>query len=148
MRERKLGATELAAFHCSGRVCTVKQIKALHIGSKKKWFPFWKSHGFGMQDVGYHYIILQDGTIVIGRGVNEVGAHVKGSNYRSVGICLIGDKDFTEAQFESARALMTYLRKQYPGIKVVGHYELLRPGDPPKSCPNIKGDRLRAILSY
>ena len=44
----------------------------------------------GWRDVGYHYVVLLNGDVQIGRGIDEVGAHVKGRNSHSIGICYIG----------------------------------------------------------
>jgi hypothetical protein len=45
----------------------------------------------GWDDIGYHYVILRDGTIEHGRDIKYKGAHAKGSNSDSIGVCLIGD---------------------------------------------------------
>ena len=45
----------------------------------------------GWSDIGYHYIILGDGSIAEGRPVNKIGAHVKGQNRYSIGICVVGN---------------------------------------------------------
>lgn len=49
----------------------------------------------GFRTIGYHCFIRTDGAIEQGRPFNEQGAHVKGHNKRSIGICLAGglDKD-------------------------------------------------------
>ena len=44
----------------------------------------------GWKGIGYHYVVLLDGTIEYGRSVYEPGAHVKGMNKNSIGICYIG----------------------------------------------------------
>ncbi len=43
-----------------------------------------------LKHVGYHFIIDTDGTVETGRQVGETGAHVKGHNLHSIGICLAG----------------------------------------------------------
>lgn len=43
-----------------------------------------------LQHIGYHYVIDVDGMVETGRQIGEVGAHVKGHNTGSVGICLVG----------------------------------------------------------
>ncbi len=45
--------------------------------------------------VGYHYIILPDGTLQQGRPEKSKGAHTKGYN-DYIGICLIGDFSLTD----------------------------------------------------
>jgi len=50
----------------------------------------WHTQGRGWSDVGYHYLIDLDGTVVEGRPIEKAGAHVKGHNANSVGISLFG----------------------------------------------------------
>ena len=56
---------------------------------------------FGWDGIGYHKIILRDGTIENGRPEYWMGAHVKGKNNKSLGVCLIGRNQFTNRQFNS-----------------------------------------------
>ena len=51
----------------------------------------WHVNGNGWSDIGYHYIILGDGTIAEGRPINKIGAHTKGKNRYSIGICVVGN---------------------------------------------------------
>ena len=44
----------------------------------------------GWLKIGYHYVIKRDGTVETGRELEEVGAHAKGHNAISVGICMVG----------------------------------------------------------
>jgi hypothetical protein len=48
----------------------------------------WHVNGNGWSDIGYHYIILADGTLERGRNINRTGAHCKNKNKGSIGICL------------------------------------------------------------
>lgn len=95
----------------------------------------------GWSDVGYHYLIDRDGTVVEGRPIERTGAHVKGHNKGSVGISLFGghggsqddlfDEHFTPEQDRALRKLIAQLRMEYPSItKVRGHNEVS-----PKMCP-------------
>jgi N-acetylmuramoyl-L-alanine amidase len=48
----------------------------------------------GFRQCGYHYYIRKDGTIHIGRILDDVGAHAgKGYNQKSIGICYEGGLD-------------------------------------------------------
>lgn len=89
----------------------------------------------GFNDVGYHYIIKRDGTIQKGRPDNVEGAHVKGYNKGSIGICCIGGlnratganvgvDNRTEAQKASVIKLTKELLAKYPNAQVVGHRDL------------------------
>ncbi|KAF8570440.1 hypothetical protein P879_02388 [Paragonimus westermani] len=59
------------------------------VSSAEKW-----------SDIGYSFLVGNDGKIYEGRGWGVVGAHAKGVNSRSVGIAFIGD--FTKSQPSSA----------------------------------------------
>jgi len=45
----------------------------------------------GFSDCGYHFIVRYNGAIEHGRHFHLVGAHAKGRNADSVGICVTGD---------------------------------------------------------
>jgi len=115
----------------------------------------------GWKDIGYHFVIcngtvvpktkyqselyldIMDGSVEVGRKIdgdnfvsdNEAGAHALGYNSKSIGICLIGVKDFTEEQFASLRKLLHELMNHY-GIgkdKILGHYQV----SANRTCPNF-----------
>ena len=44
----------------------------------------------GWSDIGYHYVVYRDGSVHKGRPVSKVGAHVRGRNRNTIGICYIG----------------------------------------------------------
>ena len=62
-----------------------------------------------------------------------VGSHAEGHNARSLGICLIGKDKFTPAQWNSLKALVGGLVKEF-SCPVKGHYEVATNG---KTCPNF-----------
>lgn len=117
----------------------------------------------GWKGVGYHFVILngypnsesvrtgrpqfwRDGEVQSGRPLEETGAHVKGGNTGSIGICLIGKDQFTAAQFASLARLINDLTGQMGELAVSGHYEVQSPGDPPKICPNMDMEWIRELL--
>lgn len=85
-------------------------------------------------DVGYHYFIRKSGQIEKGRNEDQIGAHVKGKNKHSIGICLHGLKEdkFTKEQFESAAKLISGLLQRYGLTKkdIYGHNKFSN-----KKCP-------------
>lgn len=84
----------------------------------------------GFDGIGYHYVILEDGTVQKGRPEYWVGAHARGYN-ESLGICLIGNTSFTKEQFNS---LKNFIKgKGFKKDEVVGHYQV----DSKKTCPNF-----------
>ena len=46
----------------------------------------------GWNTIGYHYVILKNGTIEIGRSISQRGSHCRGNN-GTVGIVLVGKLD-------------------------------------------------------
>ena len=77
----------------------------------------------GYSDVGYHEVIRIDGRIEAGRDRNEEGAHCKGKNRHTIGICLVGDGrcGFTDAQHNSLGALLRHYRRLIIDVKIGVH---------------------------
>ncbi|MCG7904405.1 MAG: N-acetylmuramoyl-L-alanine amidase [Candidatus Thiodiazotropha weberae] len=92
----------------------------------------------GWDGIGYHAVIRRNGEVERGRPVYWPGAHVKGFNSVSLGVCLIGRNVFTYEQQEALRELITEWKHKYPEAKVVGHRDL----DPIKTCPNVNVEDL------
>lgn len=91
----------------------------------------------GWSDVGYHYIILLNGTIQLGRDLNTAGAHVKGYNKNSIGVCYIGGKGQdtrTVQQKASLVYLIATLRRIFTKAKVWGHRDF---AGVTKQCPSF-----------
>lgn len=109
--------------HCSD---TSKKFKSIDIH---------KLHlDFGWEGVGYHKIIESDGKVVDGRPEYWKGAHARGFNDKSLGVCLIGKNKFSSNQFKSLKTLLFEWKKKYKYIKIIGHYEI---SDTNKTCPNF-----------
>ena len=90
--------------------------------------------GFGWDGVGYHVIITQDGLCHAGRPEFWQGAHVKGRNHDSLGVCLIGRHLFTSAQYVALETLLLGWQGRYPNAEVVGHRDIQETS---KTCPNF-----------
>lgn len=96
----------------------------------------------GWSDIGYHFLIDRNGAQGKGRPIERVGAHVRGHNRGTIGVCLIGghgaastDKfldNFTEAQDESLRTMIGDLWSYYGHLIVSGHNEYAA-----KACPGF-----------
>jgi N-acetylmuramoyl-L-alanine amidase len=56
--------------------------------------------------LGYHWVVRTSGQLVKGRDIDEVGAHVKGHNEGSIGICMVGTDRFFWRQFEALHELL------------------------------------------
>ncbi len=89
---------------------------------------------FGWDGIGYHKIIKRSGEIENGRPEYWIGAHVKGKNDISLGVCLIGKDSFTKKQLISLERILKKWKMKYPNAKIVGHKDT---GNTSKSCPNF-----------
>ena len=89
---------------------------------------------FGWDGIGYHKIINRSGKVENGRPEYWIGAHVKGKNDISLGVCLIGTDNFTKNQFKSLERVLKKWKKLYPNAKIVGHRDT---GKTKKTCPNF-----------
>jgi len=102
----------------------------------------WHVEDRGWSDIGYHYLIDRDGTLVEGRPLERTGAHAKGHNTGSVGISLFGghggnvsdqfEDNFTEDQDLALRELIAKLKADHPITKIIGHNEVAN-----KACPTF-----------
>ena len=90
--------------------------------------------GFGWNGIGYHKVIGRSGKIENGRPEYWVGAHVKGKNHISLGVCLIGRNSFTKKQFLSLERVLIKWKTLYPKAKIIGHRDT---GNTDKTCPNF-----------
>ena len=123
-------SVSLLIIHCSatlpGQRVSVQDIDRWH-----------RQRGFDC--IGYHFYITVDGTIWTGRPLSQVGAHCKGYNAHSIGICYEGGLDEegrpcdtrTLLQKAALVALINKLRELYPAADVVGHNDL----NLHKACP-------------
>lgn len=99
----------------------------------------WHVNGNGWSDIGYHYVIRRSGALEQGRSENVKGAHAKGHNKNTIGICLVGgigdnqqaDANFTFAQYQTLVSLIQDLKDRYGmNLKVSGHRDYAN-----KACP-------------
>ena len=120
-------------IHCSATKLsidfTVAKLRATHV------------NGNDWSDIGYHYYVTKDGVIHPCLPEDKVGAHVKGFNQKSIGICYEGGllEDDTPAdtrtaeQIVSLDRLLRELKSRYPDAEIVGHRDLLKYRT--KACP-------------
>ena len=107
---------------------------------KTETIKSWHVKGNGWSDIGYHYVIELDGTVKKGRPIYRSGAHTKGHNTGSIGVCYIGGIDIekkpkdtrTEAQRNAMDELINELLVEYPNATIHGHNEFSA-----KSCPSF-----------
>lgn len=78
----------------------------------------WHINGLGWENFGYHWFIDKKGKVTQGRPEHYHGAHAKGYNKKSVGICLAGNFDATMPTKAQSEALGSLLRD------VMGRWDL------------------------
>lgn len=100
----------------------------------------------GWSGIGYHFVILKNGTVQRGRPRGYIGAHAKGYNYESIGINIAGNfetEEPTAEQIEAVAKLLSQLCEIYelePSDQtIIGHRDLMA-----TACP---GQNLYDILS-
>ncbi len=94
----------------------------------------------GWSGIGYHFFIKRDGQIQLGRPLEKSGAHTKGHNKNSIGICYAGGVDSemipednrTSAQIASLLLLLRLLKNMFPTAIRHGHRDFS-----PKACPSF-----------
>ena len=109
----------------------------------------WHVNDNGWSDIGYNAIVRRSGLIEAGRDLDddgdfleEVGAHARGHNANSIGICLIGGRssgvksaefNFSHKQMCALHDFLVGLLKRCPNAVVIGHRDI----DPGKACPSF-----------
>ena len=118
-------------IHCSatreGSSLSVEELEKIH-----------RRRGF--RGIGYHYYIRRDGTVTNTRPLEVIGAHCKGNNAHSVGICYEGGLDArgnpkdtrTPEQRSAMHLLVAQLLKRFKNnVCICGHRDL---------SPDLNGD--------
>lgn len=143
MNNLKTEQIRMIILHCSATRSnmsyTVQQLERDH-----------RARGF--RTVGYHYYIYRSGQVVQCRSLNECGAHTRGYNHCSIGICYEGGLSpqgvatdtRTQAQKEALLQLLKQLKQRFPHAVILGHRDLSRdldgdgrisPYEYMKACP-------------
>lgn len=123
---------EYIAVHCAA----TKPSMTVDIERIKEWHL---KRGFS--DVGYHFYIRQDGSLEYGRPVYKIGAHVKGYNSVSIGVCYEGgineageaEDTRTPEQKRTLIDLLTELKICYNNAIIQGHRDF----GANKACPSF-----------
>ena len=122
----------LIVIHCSAtrvdRDFTAKDVDTAH---RYRGFSCW----------GYHYYIRKSGEVEPMRDEDTTGAHARGYNAISLGVCYEGGLDEcgrpadtrTYAQKCSLLDLLRQRKTDYPQASILGHYQLSNSIH--KACP-------------
>lgn len=98
----------------------------------------------GWKGIGYHFVVMPDGSIALGRSVYEAGAHTIGQNSGSVGILMVEKQgvirieetpliNFGQLQIAAVKGILSTLAAINPKLLVKGHNDYDR-----RLCPSFK----------
>lgn len=115
----------IVLHHAAATKCSVEDVHSWHLAN-------------GWAGIGYHFLVRKDGSVWAGRPENTVGAHAKGYNSTSIGICFEGNfetESMPDAQKLAGIELVAYLKDKYSVKDVKGHGELMSTACPGKNFP-------------
>ena len=121
---------DLIVVHCSATRCNKSYPVETLIADHRKRFGY----------SGYHYYVTRDGQLYQTRHENLKGAHAKGYNEHSIGVCYEGGLNpqgmpadtRTPMQKRALLRLLRRLKKAHPGARILGHRDL---PNVHKDCP-------------
>ena len=126
---RKLDKREktslIVIHHAEAKECSIADIHRWHLDYR------WSG-------CGYHYFIRKDGSIYIGRPEDTIGAHCRGNNIQSIGICLEGNFNKEDIQIKQINALVKLCKDimtRYNIEEIREHRELFQTDCPGKKFP-------------
>ncbi|MCM1162788.1 MAG: N-acetylmuramoyl-L-alanine amidase [Muribaculaceae bacterium] len=95
----------------------------------------------GFDCIGYHYVVYLDGSVHAGRPEQRIGAHCRGYNATSIGVCYIGGVESdgrtpadtrTPQQKSALRQLLMSLKARYAQAVIHSHSDFAC-----KACPSF-----------
>ena len=122
--------------HCSA----TREGENFEVAEIRKWHL-----ARGFNDIGYHFYIDLYGEIHKGRDISKIGAHCKGHNRNSIGICYCGGveadgktpKDTRlECQKEALFAVLRTLKAMFPNAVIHSHNDFAN-----KACPSFNATK-------
>ncbi|MCI8361539.1 MAG: N-acetylmuramoyl-L-alanine amidase [Clostridiales bacterium] len=117
----------IVLHHADAVCCSIEDIHRWHLSN-------------GWIGCGYHFLVRKDGMVWQGRPIEWVGAHTKGANEYSVGVCFEGsyeskDTEMLAAQLQAGKELISYLLLLYPEARVKRHRDYCSTDCPGKYFP-------------
>lgn len=103
----------------------------------------------GFEGIGYHLLVMGDGTLRQGRELERIGAHALGANEDSIGICVVGDNTrpehaWTPAQCQTLRTVLQTLQDALGGTISVHPHQ--GQGYTATACPGLSEPELARLL--
>lgn len=116
------GTSEIILHHAEASHASVEDVNQWHLNN-------------GWTGIGYNYYIRKDGTIWRGRPEWAVGAHAKGHNDKSIGICCEGaymTETMPAAQLAALKDLLRDIMSRYGSLKLLRHKDVNE-----TDCPGV-----------
>lgn len=116
------GTSEIILHHAEASHASVEDINQWHLER-------------GWAGIGYNYYVRKDGTIWRGRPEWAVGAHAKGHNDKSIGICCEGAymvETMPAAQLAALKDLIRDIMSRYGKLKLLRHMDVNE-----TDCPGV-----------
>jgi len=128
------GITSLVIHHSATETGNAEVFRALHRAVN------------GWVDIGYHFVIgngslSEDGEIERGRPMWAVGAHARGHNTDTLGICLVGNFSLTYPTVKQRISLAALLRELLSGY-ALSESAILLHRDVPGCITECPGDNI------
>ena len=100
--------TRFVLVHFTGEDSpTYTQIKQAHLNR-------------GEPEIGFHFIITEQGKSLMGRHVCKTGSHYPELDAVSIGVCVIGNRDaMSDEQSIALTLLLENLKSDYPSLETV-----------------------------
>ena len=130
----------IVLHHAEASSCSAIQIHQWHLNR-------------GWAGIAYHFFVKKNGDIFRGRPENTIGAHAKGFNSQSIGICFEGRyqiETMPEAQIKAGQELVAYLKNKYKITNVKKHKDLCQTDCPGNNFPfeKIVGYDENLVLAF
>ncbi len=137
MKPRKLSVINEAIFHKNDSPYAKHDVKFIEDWHSTRFnTPRSMAPKGKYKYCGYHFVILFDGTIQVGRLMEYYGQHTGGRNGRSIGVCFQGtaETEITEAQIKAAQNLLIKLRDKCENLRKASQHS-----DYSKAKPHCAG---------
>ncbi|XP_014205259.1 peptidoglycan-recognition protein SC2-like [Copidosoma floridanum] len=118
---KTLPATYVVIHHAASLSCTnraicqarIRTIQNFHMKTEK------------LQDIGFNFLVGEDGNVYEGRGWEKAGAHAENFNDKSIGICVIGNFDKTSPSHATLAAIKNLISHGVSQGKLNSQYILI-----------------------
>lgn len=123
--KNRTSTKRIILHHAESKSCTADDIHSWHLAN-------------GWAGIGYHFFVRKDGSIYRGRPEDTIGAHAKGANHDSIGICAEGDfmkEEMNPLQLNALIDLVSYIKNKYHLSSIKKHKDVCSTNCPGTNFP-------------